>query len=312
MHTEPITLAIPFYKGLPYLRLAIESVRNQSDSSWKLVVCDDGPELGVSELVNSFADSRIFYSKNPRNLGMAGNWNRCIELAPTDWVTLLHGDDELLPNYVATIRQAISHYPQAAAFFTETQIIDERSKRAFSFVDYIKKFLKPNKGEVILEGAQGLEALMHGNFIMCPTVCYHKKRLGTDLFSARWKMVLDLECYRQILIRGFKIVGLPVVAYAYRRHSANATTEYTASLLRFQEEVALHNEIAQQCAAWGWGTVARVALHKRMILLHILYRFTFDLLNGRWGAAQTKIRFLGEILKENRKILSEWRGNSIT
>jgi len=307
LYVEPITLAIPFYKGLRYLRLAIESVLKQGDPNWLLLVCDDGPEVGVRELVEGFGDARISYSKNVQNLGMAENWNRCLELAQTSWVSLLHGDDELLPNYVATIQNARSKHPDAAALFTETTIIDVDSKPTFSFVDYVKKFLKPKAVEVILEGAGGLESLMHGNFIMCPTVCYNKQLLRVPLFSNRWKMVLDLHCYWQILERGFKIVGIPVVAYAYRRHDENATTAYTASLLRFEEEVAIHNEIALHRHAKGWRAVSRVALNKRMILLHILFRLVLDGLGLRFKAAGTKIRFLLKVLKENRKILSNMR-----
>src|SRR2546423_1034940 len=73
---QPLTIAIPFYKGQAYLRLAIESVLRQSSSDWRLIVCDDGPEPGTAEVVAAFADPRIRYLKNERNLGMAGNWNR--------------------------------------------------------------------------------------------------------------------------------------------------------------------------------------------------------------------------------------------
>src|SRR5437016_5010424 len=46
---EPLTVAIPFYKGQDYLRRAIESVLRQSSPDWRLVVCDDGPEPGTAE-----------------------------------------------------------------------------------------------------------------------------------------------------------------------------------------------------------------------------------------------------------------------
>src|SRR4051812_10332837 len=107
---EPLTIAIPFYKGHDYLRRAIESVLRQSSPDWRLVVCDDGPEPGTAELVAGFDDPRIRYEQNARNLGMAGNWNRCLDLATTDLVNLLHNDDELLPNYVAEMLAAGRSY----------------------------------------------------------------------------------------------------------------------------------------------------------------------------------------------------------
>ena len=91
---EPLTIAIPFYKGHAYLRAAIESVRKQSSPHWQLVVCDDGPDSGTAELLASFGDPRMRYLRNERNLGMASNWNRCLDAAETDLVNLLHNDDD--------------------------------------------------------------------------------------------------------------------------------------------------------------------------------------------------------------------------
>ena len=45
----------------------------------------------------------VLYYKNASNLGMGGNWNRCIELANADWVVLLHDDDMLCENYLKTV-----------------------------------------------------------------------------------------------------------------------------------------------------------------------------------------------------------------
>src|SRR4051812_25955715 len=92
MPESPLTIAIPFYKGLDYLRQAIESVRRQSASQWQLLVVDDAsPESGAEQLVQSYHDSRMCCHRNERNHGLAGNWNRCLDLAATDLVTLLHG-----------------------------------------------------------------------------------------------------------------------------------------------------------------------------------------------------------------------------
>src|SRR5688572_22755698 len=121
---EPLTVAIPFYKGPDYLRLAIQSVLRLTSPYWRLVVCDDGPDAGTRDIVESFGDPRIRYLRNERNLGMAGNWNRCLDVAETDLVNLLHNDDELLPNYVEEMLRAGSEFPDAAAFFCRARVID--------------------------------------------------------------------------------------------------------------------------------------------------------------------------------------------
>jgi glycosyltransferase involved in cell wall biosynthesis len=294
---EPLTVAIPFYKGRDYLHRAIESVLRQSSPDWRLIVCDDGPDSGTAELVAPFNDPRIRYERNERNLGMAGNWNRCLQLADTDLVNLLHNDDELLPNYVAEMRAAGRAYPDAAAFFCRARVIDADGREAFSLVDYVKRFLKPRTdGALVLHGRSAVESLMHGDFIMCPTVCYRKSRLPAERFRVDWRMVLDLDFFTRILLADETMVGLSAVAYAYRRHPENATTAYTESLLRFEEESRLHDAIATVARERGWPTVARVAAAKRVIKLHLLFRIIQDLSRLRFRSAHKKWDFLYRLM----------------
>lgn len=295
---DRITIAIPFYKGHAYLRAAIESVRRQSTPAWQLVVCDDGPESGTEALVASFADPRIRYVRNEQNLGMAGNWNRCLDVAETDLVNLLHADDELLPNYVEVMLRAGRDYPEAAAFFCKAKVIDAGGRETFSFVDYIKRFLQPrSRGPLVLHGRSALAALMRGDFIMCPTVCYRRSRLPAERFRSDWRMVLDLDFFTRILLGGGTMVGAPEVAYAYRRHPENATAAYTESLLRFDEESRLHDVIATEAKKRSWPEVARTAAAKRMIKAHLAFRIAQDLWRLRFSAAARKSRFLCGLLR---------------
>ncbi|MCI0456801.1 MAG: glycosyltransferase family 2 protein [Gemmataceae bacterium] len=292
---QTLTVAIPFYTGKPYLQRAIESVLLQRHPGWELLVCDDcGPEEGIAELVQSYSDPRIHYRLNERNLGMAANWNRCLDLARTDLATLLHADDWLLEDYVGTMTEAAQVRPGAAALFCQARIVNEHGQDCFSFPDFFKRLLLPGQGqeEVVLRGRRGLEALLHGNFIMCPTVCYRKSILGARRFRTDCKMVQDLEFFTRLLLDGEALVGLPAVAYAYRRHPANATTVYTETMLRFREETALYDELSRAAAARGWARAARIARRKWIVKLHLLYRAGLDLLRRRPARALEKLSYL--------------------
>jgi glycosyltransferase involved in cell wall biosynthesis len=288
-----LTIAIPFYRGQAYLRQAIDSVLQQTHNDWHLLICDDcGPEPGTAELVGSYREARIRYERNEQNLGMSGNWNRCLDLAPADLVTLLHADDRLLPNYVDVMTTSAAQHPAAALFFCRSQIIDRHGRRCFSLPDYIKRFLEPTRGVMRLEGETALVALLRGNFIMCPTVCYRKRVLGARRFSTEWKQVQDLDLYSRLLLEGEHLIGLPDVAYAYRRHAENATARQTEDLMRFHEEIALYDRLATTAQARGWDRARPVAGAKRMIKLHLLYRAARDVFSLRPGAAWRKTTLL--------------------
>jgi glycosyltransferase involved in cell wall biosynthesis len=289
----PITFAVPYYSGPKLLTRAIASVFRQTRPDWRLLVCDDSPDGSAAAVVNPFADTRVTYSRNPVNLGMAGNWNRCLDAADTPLVTLLHGDDELLPNYAAVMTAAAAAHPTAAALFCRATVVGPAGDPVFSVPDRVKDVLAPTRRLIRLAGPGGVARLLRGNFVMCPTVCYRRAALGGVRFDARWKFVLDLDLFTRLLAGGREMVGVPDVAYAYRRHPENATAQYTESLLRFREEAALYDELA--AAADPGSPVRRVGRGKRIIKLHLLFRVLEDAARGRAGAARRKLSYLADL-----------------
>ena len=288
-----ITFAVPFYKGKDYLARAIRSVFAQDAPEWQLVVCDDSPGGAAEEVVRAFADPRIGYVRNEQNLGMAGNWNRGLDVATTELVTLLHADDELLPNYARLITRAAAEHPRAAGVFCRARVIGPDGRPVFSLPDRVKDVLvRWGSDPVRVAGPAGVASLLRGNFIMCPTVCYRRPVLGERRFSARWKFVLDLAFFTRLLSEGEELIGVPEFGYAYRRHPENATAAYTESLLRFEEEAVLYNELAATARSRRWAEVFRVARQKRIIRLHLGFRILADVLRGRAGAASDKFAFL--------------------
>ncbi len=292
-----ITFAIPYYSNLPYLQKAIESVLRQDDRDWKLLVSDDGCQPSeTAEAVARFEDPRICYYANERRLGMAGNWNRCLDLTDTDLVTLLHADDELAPSYAATMREEADRHPEAAALFCDAHVIDREGIRRFSLPEAVKKVLKPRgRRPFELTGRAGIKALLRGNFIMCPTLCYRRRVLGDRRFSPRWKMVQDLDLTTRLLLDGDTLVGVPRMAYRYRRHGENATDQYTRDLVRFREESALYGMLGEQAAARGWSDVARVARRKIIIRLNLGWCIFRDACRLRVGPALEKARLFAQI-----------------
>lgn len=105
MMSPLVSIVIPTYNRPALLAEAIASALGQVGfDDFEVLVLDnnDSPQDTVPSetLVESFRDSRLRYHRNPKNLGMTGNWNRGIELARGQWVTLLHDDDLLCPSFL--------------------------------------------------------------------------------------------------------------------------------------------------------------------------------------------------------------------
>ena len=102
--------------------------------------------------------------------------------------------------------RAAGEHAAASLVFCAACIIGPRGEPVFSFVDEVKRFLIPRaRGPVTLEGEEGLRALMVGNFIMAPTVCFRKSKLGNIRWSETLDMTLDLDLYSRALLSGQEI-----------------------------------------------------------------------------------------------------------
>jgi len=92
-----VSVCIPTYNCGNFLSHAIDSVLNQTFTDYELIICDNASIDDTEEIVKSYSDRRIRYFRNPTNLGMVGNWNRCIEKSTGKHVYILHADDLMLP-----------------------------------------------------------------------------------------------------------------------------------------------------------------------------------------------------------------------
>lgn len=108
-----ISIVIPTYRRVDTLKEALDSTMNQLPVSfeYEILVVDNEPssefQSETEKLVNSYKSDKLLYYKNTQNLGMFGNWNRCIELARGKWISFLHDDDLLDPDYLARIDRII-------------------------------------------------------------------------------------------------------------------------------------------------------------------------------------------------------------
>ena len=296
MSEERITIAIPYHGGRAYLERALDSALTQSVPPAAIVVSDDSDDADESaRLAARLSDAGVRHVRADPGHGMGANWNRCLDLAQTELVTLLHADDELLPDYCMQMQAAAAAAPRAAAVFCGATIIGANGAPRFSFADYVKKWLTPpGEGPILLAGESGLRLLLRGNFVMCPTLCWRRSVLAQRRFAPGLRQVQDLELMCRLLLEGESLVGARFVAYAYRRHETSATALQSESLLRFEEESALYEAVAKTARARGWLAAAKTAEARRIIRLHLLFRMGLDLVKLHPGRIPAKLRLLSK------------------
>ena len=108
MNTPLVSICIPTYNGFQYLEACLDSVLSQSYSDFEVVIVDDQSSDNTWDLLNQYAaqDFRIRLFRNELNLGLVGNWNRCLELAQGEWIKFVFQDDWITSNCIERMTSA--------------------------------------------------------------------------------------------------------------------------------------------------------------------------------------------------------------
>lgn len=300
--TARITFAIPFYGGIGYLNSALRSLQSQTLTEWKAIVVDDAGPESADELVARLVDPRIRYVRNDTNLGLAGNWNKAMLLADTEFVTLFHCDDELEPHYADTMIGLMDRHPRVIAGHCVVYLMDENGQPTRTLADTVKSWLTPRfTGDHLTSGDEGLQSLLRANWIFCPTLCYRREVLGEPPFEVKWRFVPDLAFLADALLKGYEVVGTGDIAYRYRRHGLNQTSQLTRELTRFDEELQLYGELVRLASSIGWRRSASTARRAVVLRLHLVVTAIQSLIRGDLGRFRKALRLV------TKKVVSrEW------
>lgn len=89
-----ITFFIPVKNGVPYIDECIKSILSQTFQNWRLFILDNQSSDKTYSLCSKYlADERITYVLNDTNLGVYGNFNKCLDLCDTKYYAVLSHDD---------------------------------------------------------------------------------------------------------------------------------------------------------------------------------------------------------------------------
>ena len=100
-----ISIIMPVYNGVSWIGECIESIRQQTDTNWELLVLDDHSTDGTTERVFKLAeeDSRILPILRQKN-GVSAARNEGLEKAQGEFIMFVDADDKLDPQMLSVLR----------------------------------------------------------------------------------------------------------------------------------------------------------------------------------------------------------------
>ena len=163
---------MPFYGDVEQFKQAVTSVLEQSDPDFRLVVVDDGyPSDEPREWLAGLDDGRVHYERNAHNLGVNGNFRRCVDLVTADRYVVMGCDDVMLPGYLAGVRALADAHPDAAVIAPGVEVIDADDQVVRPLGDRIKAVLAPSSATV-LRGEAMATSLYRGNWTYFPSLLW--------------------------------------------------------------------------------------------------------------------------------------------
>jgi glycosyltransferase involved in cell wall biosynthesis len=96
-----ISIIICTYNRAEYLNTCINSIINQSNKNWELIIVDDGSDDHTFEIANAYLNkhSNIRYVKH-KNIKLALSRNIGLLLSLGDYITFLDSDDTFKENHI--------------------------------------------------------------------------------------------------------------------------------------------------------------------------------------------------------------------
>lgn len=129
---KKLSVCIPVFNGETYIQETIEQVLNQSYGDFELIVIDNASTDSTVEVVKKFQDSRIRLFENSENVGMAGNWNRCLEKAKTEYIQILCADDVIEKSCLEEKVKFLNCNEDVSLVFSASYICDSGGRKIMS------------------------------------------------------------------------------------------------------------------------------------------------------------------------------------
>lgn len=255
------SIIVPLYNTpVKFLNEMISSVIAQTYSNWELCLADgssaDHPE--VEKAVNKFAqkDSRILYKKLPKNLGISGNTNACLDMASGDYIGLFDHDDLLHP---AALYEAMKAICEKKADFIYT---DELVFRSPDINSVVAIHFKPDYGPDFIRGI---------NFI-CHFSVFSKDLLDkAGRFRSEFDGSQDHDMILRLTSKAENIVHIPKILYYWRSHPNSVAGSIEAKTYAIDAGIrAVQTNLDEQ------GIKAKVS---RCETFPTAYRIKYDILS---------------------------------
>ena len=256
-----VSICIPNYNGSRYIPKAIDSVLSQTFQDFEIIIVDNASTDCSITLLTKLAersDKILFYS-NEKNIGLAGNLNKCLELARGQYIKYLCIDDLLLPDCLALMVAGLDTNPEVTLVCGGRISIDDNGQ-SFGIRRY------SNQDEYILGEKVISRCLFGRNYIGEPTaVMFRKSAFGLG-FREDLPQLMDMELWFRMLENG-ALFNIKKPVCLIRFHPGQMTQNNIKSGALVDDNVSVFTEFSEK--SYLEVNILQVIQHKLLMTYRI-------------------------------------------
>jgi len=234
------SVCIPNFNYGRYLGTTIQSVLNQTYSSYEIVVVDNASTDDSVSVVEAFQSDRIRLFRNPYNVGFAPNLDRAASQARHPFIILLSSDDVMHPTALEEYARVIAQLgdeSRHALIGSAIEYIDgrgavfyRRMRREFLSSDPDPSLTKQldDPCVAVFQGLAAFRNVFPRNGVPTPfcSTAYSRElydRVGG--YSSLHQIGPDADFAYKALLSGAKVVFVDRCLFQYRVHNANNVSQ---------------------------------------------------------------------------------------
>lgn len=200
-----ISVLMSVYNNESTIRDAIDSIVDQSETDWELLICDDGSTDQTLRIIQGFSseDPRIKVLRNETNKGLAYSLNKCLRKANGNYIARMDGDDLSEPDRFLTQKKYLDQNPDIDLVGTAMQVFDEAGNREIIYTPS-----SPQKTDLPKR-----TPFSHATIMMRTDVL---RQLGGYVSSNRTQRTEDMELWYRFFSNGYCGTNLPDPLYKVR------------------------------------------------------------------------------------------------
>ena len=229
-----ITVAIPTYNRVEWLKGCILSVLAQSHQHLELVVSDNASTDGTSAFLTTISDPRLRVVTQTSNIGVIPNLNACLATARGEYIVFVPDDDRIAPEFLGRCIELIRIDPNVKVVLglCDTFVAPKGTYSISSTGELRSAPANTTLDTGIYDGADILLELLRDRItkMMCTTLIRTVALRARGGFPTALPYSGDLAAWFPLLLTG-RSAFINESCGAMTLHSANFSSEQTLDRL---------------------------------------------------------------------------------